>query len=80
MDSAAVIWDIVKSIAAVSAFPVFTITWANYQKGKQKIETLQTELSDMKVENATVKEQLKNINDRLNEIKELVNILINKRR
>lgn len=70
------LWEYIRSFISVVVVPAFSVLFWSYKKGVNKIESLERQVIAMKIENATVKEQLKNITERLNELKMLMNVLI----
>ena len=73
------LWEYVRSFISVIIVPLCSLVFWNYKKGVRKIESLERQVIAMKIENATVKEQLKNITERLNELKTLMTVLIKQR-
>lgn len=56
--------------------PIIGFLGWNYKKHVEKIDSLEQELHEMKVENAVIKNELHNITKMLDELKQMVNLLL----
>lgn len=67
------LWDLLKNIVV---YPIVGIMGWLLKSKNDEIKDLREEITMIKIENAGIKEQLKNITIRLDEIKILMNILV----
>ena len=77
-------WDYFKTLIQLAIVPMIGYIWTKNNKEieniQKEIDTMQVtytaDMTSMKIENATLRVQLNNISERLNELKVLMNLLI----
>lgn len=72
------VWDAIKALMNWIVIPILGFLSWNYKKHVEKIDMLEEELQEMKVENAVIKTELVNITKILDELKDMVHVLLNR--
>lgn len=78
------VWEYFKTLIQLAIVPMIGYIWTKNNKEienlQKEIDTMQVtytaDMTSMKIENATLRVQLNNISERLNELKVLMNLLI----